>query len=95
MTQTYEGNGEHTVHLDSGKTLILHETELFELSGSNVSRQSFDEQTYAISSAKSIVEDLHGALKELLPSDTVSSIKSLVFEIDEVLTVAKRQSLDI
>lgn len=94
MTKTYEGNGEHTVHFDSGKTIILHDDEITEISESHVSIEVYKEQTNAIKDAKSILDDLHGAVKELSPGGVASAIKSLIFEMDEVLTIAKRQTLD-
>lgn len=91
MTKTYEGNGEHTIHLDSGRVLNLHEDELIELSGSHVSVELYEVQCNAVRDAKSILEDLHSASKELDPGETERAIKALIFEMDEVLINAKRQ----
>jgi len=108
MTKIYEGCGEYTIHLSSGKTVTLNEDELGEISETKVSRELYNEQCHAIDEIEEHLEEIFTSFKELkevfklnkhVEQDVINeesaSIDSNLVNIENYIIIAKRQSTGI
>jgi hypothetical protein len=74
MTKIYEGAGEYTVHLESGRVVMLNEAELEEIAGYKVTREEYNLQVLAISDIADELEDVCPGIKEM--KETINYIDS-------------------
>ncbi len=106
MTKIYEGCGEYTIHLNSGKVVTLNEDEICEIGESTVAREDYDDQCSAINDIGDSLETLSSAvveIKNILKFTTHIEQKALFEElvvidsemddISNTVIVSKRQKI--